>query len=428
MKKTLFEPNIGRIKQNIEDLAQIVDQQAPGYTRRPFTKWQQKSREWLTHEMEAAGLEVYIDAASNLIGKLEGRNGLLAPIMLGSHTDSVLGGGRFDGMIGVVAGIEIVRQLKEKNLHLEHTLLVVDFTAEEASEFGISTIGSRGMVGNLTENDLNRVNDEGTTLKEAIESIGGRPSDILSDAPQAGEIALYLELHIEQGPVLEQCEKELGVVTGIVGIQRFRVKVEGVANHAGTTPMTMRKDALTAAAELVLAIEEIAQNKYGEQVVGTVGRLFNEPNGANIVPGRVTFDFEIRSLDISALNEMMEKFGAEVDRVKDKRKIGITFEQLSNAEAIQMDQEVISGIEESCQQVGSTLKLPSGAGHDGTQIAKVAPVGMIFIPSKDGKSHCADEWSEYEHVAKGMQALGNALLYFDSRLQAKSVNEISGKN
>lgn len=417
---TFFDPNIERIKQNIEDLAQIIDKQAPGYTRRPFTKWQQESREWLIHEMKACGMEVHIDAASNLLGQVEGRNPLLPPIMIGSHTDSVVGGGRFDGIIGVIAGIEIVRQLKEKNLHLEHSLLIVDFTAEEASEFGISTIGSRGMVGNLSMTDLERVNDEGKILKEAIHSIGGRPDDIILEALQPGQLSLYLELHIEQGPVLEQYGKELGVVTGIVGIQRFRVRVEGTANHAGTTPMTMRKDALTAASELVLSIEKIARDKYEEQVVGTVGRLFNEPNGANIVPGHVTFDFEIRSLDLKALNEMIKKFGAEVDRVKDERGMAITFEQLSHADAIHMDEEVVKGIEESCQHIGSTVKLPSGAGHDGNQIAKVAPVGMIFIPSKNGKSHCADEWSEYEHVAKGTQALGNALLYFDSRLQEKS--------
>lgn len=412
-----FERNEKRIEQDILALAKIVDGDKPGYTRRPFTKWHLESRDWLTQEMKNCGLDVHIDAASNLIGMRKGTKPELPPIMIASHTDSVVGGGRFDGIIGVLAGIEIVRQLNEQNRQLEHSLLIVDFTAEEASEFGISTIGSRGMVGNLTEEVLARKNADGLILHDGLQLAGGRPDDLSKEALKAGDLSLYLELHIEQGPVLEQTAHELGVVTGIVGIQRHKVIVEGQPNHAGTTPMDMRFDALAAASELVLAIEKIANKTYEEQVVGTVGRLFVEPNGSNIVPGRVVFDFEVRSLDLLALDEMVEQIQAEIQRVETNRKLSITMNQLSHSDAIIVKEDIVQGIEESCTGIGKTLLLPSGAGHDGNQLATVAPVGMIFVPSKDGKSHCPEEWTSYAQVAKGVQALGTALVYFDSQLQ-----------
>lgn len=409
----ILESNVERITNDICSLAAIIDNTLPGYSRRPFTKWHFESRDWLMSEMKKCGLEVWTDAASNLIGKRVGKNPDLKPIMIGSHTDSVIGGGRFDGIIGVVAGIEIVRQLNEKSIELDHTLLIVDFTAEEASEFGISTIGSRGMVGNLTEEDLNRSNKDGLLLRDALELAGGAPEKIKEEALGKDDVSLYLELHIEQGPILEQIDKELGIVTGIVGIQRYRVIVEGQSNHAGTTPMNMRFDALTGASELVLGLEEVSNMSYDEQVVGTVGRLFVEPNGANVVPGRVVFEFEIRSLDLKALDELMERFHNKLEVIEEQRGLSIELAQLSHSDSIKINEKVISGIEKSCEQVGSTLRLPSGAGHDSNQLAKVAPVGMIFVPSKDGKSHCTEEWTDYEQVAKGVQALGNSLLYFD---------------
>ncbi|MCG7336577.1 Zn-dependent hydrolase [Sporosarcina sp. ACRSM] len=413
---TNFEVNTDRIKDNILALATIIDEDKPGYTRRPFTKWHTQSREWLMKEMKNSGLDVSTDVASNLIGKREGKNPELPPIMIGSHTDSVVGGGRFDGIIGVLAGIEIARQLNEKDIQLAHTLLVVDFTGEEASEFGISTIGSRGMVGNLTEEDLNRTNGDGLVLRDALASVGGRPEDLATESLQPGDLSLYAELHIEQGPVLEQTNHELGVVTGIVGIQRHKVIVEGQANHAGTTPMNMRFDALTTASEIVLAIEKVANEMYAEQVVGTVGRLFVEPNGANVVPGSVIFEFEVRSLDLQALDQMIEKIQREIAEVEKRRAVSITMNQLSHANSIIVDEEIVQLIEESCEAVGTTHRLPSGAGHDGNQLAKIAPVGMIFVPSQEGKSHCAEEWTDFELIAKGVQALGNTIVRFDERV------------
>ena len=211
-----------RIKRDIETLATLVDKSKPGWTRRPFTVWYQQGRRWLQEQMEGCGMAARVDAASNLIGRMEGSDPALPPILIGSHTDTVTGGGRFDGIIGVLAGLEVARRLQESGTVLRHPLEVVDFTAEEPSEFGISTIGSRGMVDNLSPEMLSRTDANGLVLRDAIELAGGVSGMIGKQARRSGDVALYLELHIEQGPVLEQTEHDLGVVTGIVGIHRDR--------------------------------------------------------------------------------------------------------------------------------------------------------------------------------------------------------------
>lgn len=412
----LFNINEERLKDDIATLSKMIDKSYPGYTRRPFTKYYKESRGWLYREMEALGLEVYIDAASNLIGKRTGKVPSLAPIMIGSHTDSVIGGGRFDGIIGVLAGIEIVRQLNELDIELNHTLLIVDFTAEEASEFGISTIGSRGMVGMLTEEQLSRDNLEGLKLEKGISLIGGRPENIQNEALQKGDLSLYMELHIEQGPVLDKTGNDIGAVTGIVGIRRYKVVTKGQPNHAGTTPMNMRYDALSAASEVILSIEKVANQNYEEPAVGTVGRIFSKPNGSNIIPGEIILEFELRSISDDVLDQMVQFIKEHIQSIKNKRDIHIEIQELSYSDPVKINFNILHGIRESCKVIGKTIDLPSGAGHDANQIAKIAPVGMIFVPSKNGKSHCPEEWTEYRQVAKGVHALANALIYFDTNL------------
>ncbi|MGO4889869.1 Zn-dependent hydrolase [Anaerobacillus sp. MEB173] len=409
-----LKPNTARIQNDIETLAKLVDLTKPGWTRRPFTRWYEESREWLKNEMTKYGLEVSIDSASNLIGRIPGKEEGLAPIMIGSHTDTVMGGGRFDGIIGVVAGLEIARRIKEENIQLRHPLEIVDFTAEEPSEFGISTIGSRGMVNNLTDDMLQRKDPSGLILKEGIRQMGGHPERIRQQARNEGDVALYLELHIEQGPVLEQNNKKLGVVTGIVGIQRYRVIVEGRPNHAGTTPMNMRLDALPGASELILALENICNETYSEQVVGTVGKLNVEPNGSNVIPGRVVFDLEIRSLETELMEQIMNRLIERGQSIESLRGLSISFDCLSKSEPIRVNSRVIDTVKKGCEQTAETITLPSGAGHDANQLAKIAPIGMIFVPSKDGRSHCPEEWTSYEDVALGVEALARSLILFDN--------------
>jgi N-carbamoyl-L-amino-acid hydrolase len=418
---SVIRPNVDseRIRQQIEALAVYIDAGKPGWTRRPFTPWYEQGRAWLRRQMEDCGLAVFQDAASNLIGRLPGSEAGLKPIMVGSHTDTVTGGGRFDGIIGVIAGLELARVLKEEQLVLRHPLEIVDFTAEEPSEFGISTIGSRGMVNQLSAEMLHRQDQNGLVLRDAINEAGGAAAQIAAQARKTGDVALYLELHIEQGPVLEQTANRLGVVTGIVGIHRFAVTVEGAPNHAGTTPMGLRADALTGASELVLALEAIASQTYGEPLVGTVGRLFVEPNAANVIPGRVSLELELRSLSTEIVEQAAAELQARAAQIAERRGLTIRIEPLSQSAPIRVDDEVQSGLWEACSSIAPTIKLPSGAGHDANQLARIAPIGMIFVPSEGGRSHCPEEWTAYEQVAAGIEAIIQSVLLFDQRWDAE---------
>jgi N-carbamoyl-L-amino-acid hydrolase len=405
-------PNLSRLQDNIEQLSTIVNPSKPGWTRRPFTEAYDRGRHWLTVQMQEAGLTVEIDAASNLIGDLPGSEPALPPIMIGSHTDTVTGGGRFDGIIGVLAGIEIARLLRESGLKLRHSLQIVDFTAEEPSEFGISTIGSRGMVGNLTATMLELRDDNDLQLSDAINRQGGDVTRMNTQAKKPGDVALYLELHIEQGPVLEQSGHRLGAVLGIVGIHRYRVQITGAPNHAGTTPMMLRSDALAGFCEIGSAFERHCL-QYAKDAVGTIGKITNEPNASNVVPGFVQFDLEIRSLDYNISETVYAAFAAEAAEIAARRGLQISLESLSKSDAVIVKQQVLEKVLAACNTVAPAICLPSGAGHDANQLASIAPIGMIFVPSKDGRSHCPEEWTEPVDVAAGTQALGQALLLFD---------------
>ncbi|MFF2483200.1 Zn-dependent hydrolase [Paenibacillus sp. NPDC058071] len=409
-----LHPQTARLQTDIERLSELVDRAKPGWTRRPFTPFYEQGRQWLTEKMTEAGLAVSIDAASNLIGSLPGVDPSLPPIMIGSHTDTVTGGGRFDGIIGVLAGIEIARMLKESGTKLRHPLQIVDFTAEEPSEFGISTIGSRGMVGNLTDAMLELRDPEGLQLKDALNRQGGNVESLAEQARKQGDAALYLELHIEQGPVLEQSGHRLGAVMGIVGIHRYRAVLEGAPNHAGTTPMGLRNDALAGFCELGLAFERHCLG-HAENAVGTIGKLTNEPNASNVVPGLVRFDFEIRSLDRSVSEAVYAAFKEEAQQIAERRGLRLQLELLSKSDAVIVQEQVLQMIREACESVAPVKLLPSGAGHDANQLAAIAPIGMIFVPSKGGRSHCPEEWTDYEEVAAGTEALAAALLRFDAQ-------------
>ncbi|GHI01076.1 Zn-dependent hydrolase [Neobacillus kokaensis] len=404
--------NKERLWGSVHELASITIEQQP-WTRRSFTAKYNEGRKWIMVQMREIGLEVEMDAASNVIGRLIGTDPSLPPIVIGSHTDTVPDGGRFDGIAGVLVGLEIVRALKEHNIQIKHTIEIVDFTAEEPSEYGLSTVGSRAWSGNLTRDMLAYTNANGQTLAEAIAFAGGNPDQIEMCKREKDSIALYLELHIEQGPVLLNKKANLGVVTGIVGIQRYKVIVEGLPNHAGTTPMDMRNDALTAAAEMALALEKIAGGTYEQPVVGTVGVFNNFPNASNVVPGNVEFQVEIRSISEDVIDRVANEFLAKADAISSRRNVGLEIEKVSRSRAIVIKDEVKQLLQHACKSVTDhVIELPSGAGHDANQVSLLAPAGMVFIPCKDGRSHCPEEWAEQEDLYLGAKALLNAVLEF----------------
>ncbi len=407
-----ISPDLNRIRRDISKMSEFVSPEEPGWTRISFSNEDRLARTHIVQLMEEANLSVRIDAAGNVIGRREGKNPGPA-ILAGSHIDTVRGGGRFDGISGVVAGIEVARRLEEERMQLLHSLEVVVFIAEEPSPFGISTIGSRAMAGKLSEDVLVNLRDgQGRTLGGAIESMGGNPAKIGDAKRSSGDILASLELHIEQGPVLRSRGIPIGVVSGIVGISRGDIEVVGRMDHAGTMPMEVRKDALAAGAEVVLALEKVCRQLRG--VVGTIGKVEVFPNALNVVPGRVHFGMEARSLNEAHLHETASLFKKEVDRIIRDRGVDIRLEIAITSKPVLFPTGMVRGIGRVCDSLGlSYLEMPSGAGHDMNHLAEVAPAGMIFVPSKDGRSHCPEEWTDFEEVTLGAEVLARTIFSLD---------------
>jgi N-carbamoyl-L-amino-acid hydrolase len=316
-------------------------------------------------------------------------------------------------MAGVVAGLEVVRLFAEKEIETLHPIEIVSFLAEEPSPFGISTVGSRGMAGMLSKDLLESLNDsKRMTLSAAIKEMGGDPLKITEAKRASRDVLAYLELHIEQGPSLFSQDIHIGVVTGIVGIYRGIINVVGKSNHAGTTQMETRKDALTAASEIVLALERICRDLDG--VVGTIGKIEVFPNSSNVVPGNANMEMELRSLNASRAADALSLLKTALENIQKQRGIIINFKEWIGSDPVIFKEKIVKFICTACDQLEIPyLKMPSGAGHDANHMAKLAPTGMIFIPSRDGMSHCPEEWSEFEHICMGAELLARAITLLD---------------
>ncbi|AMM86216.1 Zn-dependent hydrolase [Martelella sp. AD-3] len=404
-----------RIAADIDALAAITDPNRP-WTRRAFSPLFLEGRAYLENAFRAAGLETRIDAAGNLVGARKGRTPGIGTIMLGSHSDTVPDGGRFDGVAGVVVALEVARGLEEAGIELEHDLEVTDFLAEEVSIFGVSCIGSRGMAGVRPDEWLGRKADS-MTLAEGIRDVGGDP-----DAEQKArdDIRAFLELHIEQGPVLEGETLDIGVVTAIAGITRVEIIVEGRADHAGTTPMNRRADALAAAAHAVLAVETLSSALAATpgHFAATTGEFEMWPNAANVVPSRVRMLLDIRSEHRDDLGDFLTSLEAVLEGIARDNGVSIAPPRLvSDNPAMPMDDLVMDALDAACQTTGAGhRRMASGAGHDAAFMARIARAGMVFIPCRDGRSHAPEEFAENADIALGAEVLLQAVKRLDTQL------------
>jgi N-carbamoyl-L-amino-acid hydrolase len=361
--------------------------------------------------MRDAGLEVSIDAAGNIVGRRAGNDISLQPLMIGSHIDSVPDGGSYDGQVGSIGAIEVAQTLAENRVRLRHPFEVVIFQNEEGG-----TIGSAAITRGLTEKDLAIVTNSKKTIREGIKFIGGDPDQLGSIVRKKGDLAGYLELHIEQGGVLYSEKIDIGVVEGIVGVFWWEVTVEGFANHAGTTPMNQRHDALLAAARYIDAVNRVVTAIPGRQV-GTVGKIQAFPGAFNIIPGKVVTSLGLRDLDGAKVRMLFERIQAEVRQIEAATGTKFDFKQVNASKPALTDIRFRTTIDETAKQLGFTTKLlPSGAGHDAQEIAELCPVGMIFIPSRDGISHSPREFSKPEDITNGVNVLLNSLLKLDAGL------------
>lgn len=373
-------------------------------TRRSYTPEHRRAANLIASWMREAGMDVREDAVGNVIGRYEGRDPTAPIIMLGSHHDSVIMGGKFDGPLGVLSAIDVVRSLERRGLRTEYPIEVVVFADEEGVRYQSTLLGSRAMAGKFDYSLLSRPDKDGITLAKAMADYGLDTDIIASAARGPDEIKCYLELHIEQGPVLETEDRSVAVVTAISGADRMTVTVEGKAGHAGTVPMSGREDALAAAAECVLAIEDIAR-RYPD-AVGTVGQLSVVPGATNVIPGLVSFSVDIRAPVDDDLRRAMAELNTRMADIATRRDVSITPDHTYMLNSVSAAPWIVDTIETAMNELGhDPRRLPSGAGHDAGAMADITDIGMIFVRCEGGISHHPDENITYEDAVAGTELL-----------------------
>lgn len=408
--ETKMETNLNqvqaRIESHIDELSTFTATPGKGTTRLTYSPEDLQARQYIKMKMEEYGLTVREDGFGNIFGKLEGSLKDAPSVLIGSHFDSVPNGGSYDGPAGVVAGLEVAALFAENKLTPKYPLEVIALVEEEGSRFGGGLMGSRGIVGLLDEEGFNRLKDkDGIYAVDAMKEIGLDPSLPKKRDPKT--MKAYLELHIEQGPILEEKAIPIGVVEAIVGLTQLEVTVKGQAGHAGTTPMDRRADALVTAAKMIAEFPDLAESEGGGTVV-TTGRLNVFPNGANVIPDRTVFTVDIRSGKEENVLNVIEKV-KDLAVFYSKQGIEVSVEQLLYIQPKEMNKDIVSLLKRKSGELDiPKCSINSGAGHDAMVFSDFTNVGMLFIPSKDGLSHCPEEWSDSRHIANAVQVLFEA--------------------
>ena len=403
-----LEADAQRMESRIKKLATFGASDT-GSQRVAFSDADVEAREYFKALMREAGLAVHVDFAGNLIGRRDGKDNDLPPIMFGSHLDTVPSGGNYDGILGSIAALEVMELLKSNGTTTHHPLEMVVFTDEEG---GLT--GSRALIGDLGSDALNVKSHSGKTIAEGIKFIGGDPSRLSEVKRSEGDLRAFLELHIEQGAILENEDIDIGIVEGIVGIEWWNVTIEGAANHAGTTPMGLRQDAVIAGSMFALAVNEVVNSFEGQQV-GTVGRFRAEPGAPNVIPGKVDLSLEIRDLSADKILKVFREIEKRAVAIAAETSTKISFDHVDVAAVPALtDPNLQKLIEASAKGLGLSYRyMPSGAGHDAQDMAKIAPTGMIFVPSRGGISHSPKEFTSAEDMANGASVLAGTILAID---------------
>lgn len=406
MQNELIEEISSELEKRLHDLATFSNGNE-GVTRLPFTPAARGAVTYLKNYMAEVGLEAYEDASGAVIGTLVGKSP--ETVVIGSHYDTVKQGGRFDGIAGVVCGIEIVRLLRKNALELPFTLQIVGTNDEEGVRFDDGFFSAKAFLGQWTVEGLKESCDkDGISIYAAMKEYGLDPEKISEATWDMNKIKAFIEIHIEQGPVLEAQKKELGIVTGIVGLRRYKLTVKGRADHAGTTPMNMRQDALLGAAAMITAVSELSKNL--ENAVSTVGSCQVLPNTSNTVAAKTILSVDIRSMKEEHLIAMEAKLTEVIAQITKKYDLQCEVQNVLQIEPLHMDEKLQKIIAESAQdRAYSTMHLHSGAGHDSLPIGRVVPAAMLFVPSENGRSHSPKEKTEVQDLAKAVVTIYDAL-------------------
>ncbi|AGA35381.1 N-carbamoyl-L-amino acid amidohydrolase [Thioalkalivibrio nitratireducens DSM 14787] len=406
--------NMERLRQDVMDLAQVGRDTEFGLNRRAFTECDRQGRDWFRQRLAVAGLEVHQDGAANLHGRLE-FDGERPAVVMGSHLDTVPGGGPLDGALGVLVGLEVLRTVKERAIPLRFPLEVIDFTDEEGRFGGL--FGSQAMAGQLTPERIHGARDlEGTTLVDAMAGWGLDANEALGARRDPNSIHAFLELHIEQGPVLDRRRIGIGVVEAITGLFKWEVRLKGQANHAGTTPMDMRIDAFQGLAEFGGEIHRILEEHGGPNSRATIGRVELKPGAANTIPGLATFSLEVRDTDDRVLKALSDACRRTLSSIARRRDLMFEFDVLSEIPPAKCDPGLVELISREAEAMGqSYLCMASGAAHDAQSMTSVARTGMIFVPSIEGRSHSAGEWTNWEDIEAGANLMLRSVLALAAR-------------
>lgn len=392
------------LKKHIEEISKFGEDETGGITRLLYTREWKAAQEYLREEMNLNGMTAYYDHIGNLFGRVEGSEKKDETIMIGSHIDTVVSGGKYDGQFGIIAGLIAAAYLKVHEGTPKRNIEVVSFAEEEGSRFPYAYWGAKNVLGIANLEDVAQIEDpNGVNFLDAMTSAGFKFN------PEAvklrKDIKQFIEIHIEQGGVLEKENKPIGVVTGIVGQKRFNVEIVGQSNHAGTTPMSYRKDAVYAMSKMVSYIIDLSK-EYGEPLVTTVGHIEVTPNVVNVVPGKVKFSIDIRHIDKIILDKFSNEMAKGMDAIAREHQVGFQHEMYMSENPVPMDSELVKIIETTCQENQlNFMMMHSGAGHDSQMMAQYVPTAMFFVPSVDGISHNPAEHTSVEDLAAGVEAV-----------------------
>lgn len=406
-----MEVNIDRIKQDIDKLSEFNKTPKHGCTRFSYSSEDKKARDYLKNEMRKIDLDVTVDGIGNIRGRLKGRLPQSPIVITGSHIDTVKNGGKYDGIVGVVAGLESLRILKENNVKPDHSIELVVFAAEEGCNFDTPMIGSKILTGKLAKSDLKKIyNEHNNNVYEVAQNFGLYPEKLKNQIYKPKDIKAMVELHIEQGGILCRENKSIGVVEAIKGLKRFEITLKGEANHAGATPMNLRKDPLVASAHIIKKINKIIMKEENSSTVGTVGKIKCYPNQINVIPGKLSFTLDIRDVDLEIINTKIREVKSEINKISFKYDVNYNVEFLGQSSSLELSESINDTIKKIAKKKQMDYKkMISGASHDVCMFGDITDVGLIFIPNVEGRSHVPEEYTKKEDLKNGSNLLLNTL-------------------
>lgn len=390
------------------------DEKGIGITRIAYTNEEQSCTHAFMRMCKAEHLEIRMDECGNVIARRKGRIEGLPPVVMGSHLDTVYQAGKYDGVVGVTAALEVIRRFNEKGIETDHPIEIISFACEESARFGVSTVGSKVMAGQFDQNKYKHLKDKDGISMEKAFALCALDINNVDQASRVNEqFKAFFELHIEQGPVLINNDKKIGIVTGIAAPVRLHVKIMGKASHSGTTPMNMRKDALLGASEISLAIEKAAKLEEEFETVATIGVLNVHNSAMNVVPGDVEIKIDIRSTSVQSRQRVVDHLYETIELIKKNRDLNIESTEISSEEPVLLSKKINEHILNICENRNISYQMmQSGAGHDSMNMAKLCPVGLIFVPSVDGLSHHPNEYTPFDDIMIGIDVLEEAVLHY----------------